>query len=180
MPKTSVTVDNTEILGLIEEQISRLDNPQPLLKTVGRYIQKETMRMFEGKRPDAGEVRGEKWDRLAPSTIMKKIQLRKKDGAIIGALYGPLVRTAKMMDSLKKRSAVIIKKKGLMYGTDVKNKKGFPYPAIHQVGSDKINLPKRRFLFITEEDLIMITLVTRDYVLNLLSKQTGIRRTDTE
>lgn len=169
MPKSGldITIDDREVYDMINTLIRRIDNPQPLLKTIGRYIRALTKQMFVGKRPDTSTVRGEKWDKLAESTLNNKKQLRAK-GLMIGNPARPLVRTGKLKDDLLSERAIKIKGKGLEYGTERKSNKGFPYPGIHQIGGK--NLPARRWLFLTKSELNQIAHSTKDFILGKLNE----------
>jgi phage gpG-like protein len=162
-----VTIDDREVYAMIERLIKRIDNPAPLLQTVGRYIRVLTKKMFTGARPDTQGVRGEKWDKLAESTLAHKKQLRAK-GQSIGNPARPLVRTGMLKDDLLSKRAIKIKGKGLEYGTDRKSNMGFPSPAIHQVGG-RI-LPARRWLFLRREELMQIAQTTREYLMGMLKE----------
>ena len=157
-----VTIDDREVLAMLTEKISKLDNPKPMLTVAGRYIRALTAKMFKGKRPDVGGVRGEKW----PKPKLKTIQQKKAMG--VSAARRPLVRTAKLRKSLFASGSLKVRKKGLEYGTDVTNEKGFPYPAIHQIGSPKTNLPQRRWLFLTKDELLQIAEIAKDYIEGLM------------
>ena len=156
----SVTVDNTALLRDIETKLKVLNNPYPLLKNFGRYSKAVTFQMFSGVRPDTTGVRGEKWNPLKIETIAQKRNLMSKGEAI--AADRPLVRTGELMESLMKDGSVKIRGKGMEYGTDVKSKKGFPYPGVHQVGSEPI--PQRRFLFWTDTDLQQMLKMSIDFI----------------
>ncbi|MBU2177662.1 MAG: hypothetical protein KJ556_21430 [Gammaproteobacteria bacterium] len=164
-----VQFDDKDIYRLVNTLLKRIDNPQPLLKTVGRFIRKQTTKMFRGRRPDTGGVRGEKWPKLAESTIMQKAALKKRGKAI--EIHRPLVRTGALRTSLAASSALKIMRKGLEYGTDVKSKKGFSYPGFHQVGDSRV--PARRWLFLNKEELNQIAHSTKQFLEGKLVELTG-------
>lgn len=158
-----VTIDNRETLAMIEGLIRKIKNPESLLKDVGRYAQTETNKMFApGSRPDHSAVRGEKWPVLAESTIFKKRAMHKRGKLSGNAPDKPLVETGALRDDLASPRAIQVKGKGLIYGTDRRNKKGFLYPAMHQTGG--INLPKRRWLFLNETNLNQICAMVKNFI----------------
>jgi phage gpG-like protein len=166
MAYSSVTIDNKETFEMIENLIRKLDKPEPLLKIIGQYLRSLTAKMFSGARPDAGGVRGEKWPPLKTSTIQRKLASAKRGlGIQIGNARRPLVATGTLKDSLLSDSAIKVSGKGLVYGTDVKSNKGFPYPGIHQLGGT--NLPKRRWLFLNNAELTQIAYTTRDWIMGI-------------
>lgn len=170
MAYSSVTIDNRETFEMIEGMIRKLNNPEPLLKIVGKYLQANTAKMFTGPRPDTAGVRGEKWKPLAASTVQRKLASGKRGTGIqIGNARRPLVATGTLKESLLNNNAVKVSGKGLVYGTDVKSNKGFSYPGIHQLGGK--NLPKRRWLFINVPELNQIANTVRDWLMGL---KTGI------
>ncbi len=168
MASSTITIDNTETMAMIEGLISKLKNPEPLLNVVGKYLQANTMKMFVGNRPDTSSVRGEKWPKLADSTIQRKLA-QKKSGLIIGDARRPLVATGKMKDSLLTKAAIRVNKHGLVYGTEVRGRKGFLYPAAHQTGTSK--MPQRRFLFVNETELNQIANTTKQWLEGNLMRQ---------
>jgi phage gpG-like protein len=164
----SITIDDQETYRMIEKLIRKIDDPKPLLQVIGRYIRAQTKKMFVGRRPDTGGVRGEKWQKLANSTIRKKLAM-KKNGGVAGNARRPLVETGMLKDDLLSNRSIKIKNKGLEYGTDRRSNKGFPYPGIHQTGGN--NLPQRRWLFLTKDELMQIAVTTRDWLKGLQSKR---------
>ena len=74
----------------------------------------------------------------------------------------PLVRTGKLRDSLAVSGAVKIYPRGLVYGTTLRSRKGFPYPGFHQVGDNRV--PARPWLFITRRELFEIAVETRRFL----------------
>ena len=164
----SVTIDNKDTLRKIEKLLGKVKKPKPLLTIIGRYIQAQTKKMFIGRRPDINVIRGEKWGKLAEFTIRKKEQL-KAMGKLIGSPRRPLVQTGALKRSLLRKGSLKVDNRGLEYGTEVKSDKGFSYPALHQVGKRK--MPKRRFLFITEQELYQIANTTAQWLKGLRIKK---------
>lgn len=186
----SVTIDNQETYRMIEKLIRKIDRPEPLLKIVGKFIQAETKKMFMGKRPDTVGRRGVKWPKLAKSTIQRKLSTKSQTERLVkrsdkltkksftkagvgqvGAARRPLLASGKLKGSLLKKSAIKIKSKGLVYGTNVTNDDGYPYPAVHQTGGK--NIPQRRWLFLTSKDLMQIATTTRDWLMNKRVERIG-------
>lgn len=159
---------------MIEGFINRIDKPKPLLTLIGKYIQAETAKMFTS-RPDLRPVRGQKWDKLAESTILRKWDQGKKLAKFRRA-DRPLVDTGLMRDDLLAPRSIKIKDKGLEYGTERRNKKGVLYPALHQTGT--ANMPKRRFLFLNENDLFQIGRTTIEYIEGRKDTLKGMQRHD--
>jgi phage gpG-like protein len=160
----NVTVDNQEVLQMIENKLRLLNKPEPLLQNFGRYSRAVTFQMFNGQRPDTAPVRGESWNPLDIKTVARKRSLMSKGEAI--ASDRPLVLTGELRDSLTSDKAIKIHAKGMEYGTDVTSKSGFPYPGVHQVGSGDI--PQRRFLFWTDTDLQQMLRMALDFIENKL------------
>lgn len=158
-----VTIDNRETFAMIEGLIRKIERPEPLLKIIGSYIQAQTSKMFRGIRPDTSGVRGEKWEPLKKSTVFKKRALAKR-GLIAGNPNRPLVETGALRDDLMAPRAIKIERKGLVYGTDRTNSKGFSYPAVHQTGSLKKHIPKRRWLFLNNDELNQIANTVKQWL----------------
>jgi len=162
----TITVEQKDVDRMLNRLIKKLDNPKPLLKELSRYVRALTMKMFVGRRPDNTMVRGVKWDRLKDSTLKQKRALVKRGKAV--ASDRPLVRTGKMRGSLKSDSAIKMQKNGFTYGTDVRSEKGFPYPGLHNKGDGKI--PKRKWLFLTMDELNQMAHATKQYLDGTLVK----------
>lgn len=159
----NVTIDNSETFAMIENLIRKIERPEPLLKDVGKYIQSETNKMFApGSRPDHGAVRGERWPVLAESTIFKKRAMHKRGKLVGNAPDKPLVESGALRDDLSSPRAIQVKNKGLIYGTERRNKKGFLYPAMHQIVGK--NLPQRRWLFLNETNLNQICSMVKSFI----------------
>ena len=151
---------------MIEKLIRKIDDPKPLLRIIGRFIRTQTAMMFR-RSPEIRPVRGVKWDDLKDSTIKKKKSLVKNGKAISGDRA--MIEKGYLRDDLLSNRAIKIKNKGLEYGTDRRSNKGFPYPGIHQTGGN--NLPQRRWLFLTKDELMQIAVTTRDWLKGLQSKR---------
>lgn len=166
--KFDVRFDDREVKKLIDKLSIRVKKPKPLFETIGRYVMSATMLMFRGKRPDTGGVRGVKWDKLAQSTLKNKAAAKARGKAI--EIDRPLVRTGKLRDSLARKSALTVSDRGLTYGTNVKSDGNFPYPGMHNVGSNNagknknIKIPARRWLFLTKSDLQQILFTTKEWL----------------
>jgi len=169
----NVTVDNTAALAGIEQRLRKLRDPDPVLWNIGRFSRALTFQMFNGRRPDTTVVRGEKWNPLKITTLAQKRALLKKGQALVADR--PLVRSGKLRDSLMSDRSIQVRSKGMSYGTDVRDARGYPYPAIHQTGSGYV--PKRRFLFWTDADLQQILKMAIDHIENkLLDFNAYVRR----
>lgn len=154
----TIEFESKDVERLLSKILFKVKKPARLMRQLQRYVNAVTRQMFRGRRPDNGGVRGQKWAKLKKSTIEQKAALRKKGRAI--QIHRPLVRTGRMRDSLR-----VLRKqlKGFVYGTGVR-KKGFPYPGIHQVGSEKTNLPARKWLFLTRKDLRQMIKMATDHI----------------
>ena len=164
MANASVTIDNAETFNMIEGLIKKLEKPEPLLKVVGGYVQSETIKMFNGPRPDTTAVRGVKWPKLKESTIFKKRAMFKNGKITGGNPNRPLIESGLLRDDLMSSRAIKIQNKGLIYGTNQRNKKGFLYPAVHQTGTKVGHIPQRRWLFLNETNLNQIANMTKEYI----------------
>lgn len=168
----NVTIEDREVHRMINGLIRKINNPKPLLINIGRYTRALTQKMLNDNqpRPDNISVRGKKWRKLAQSTIWEKRRLYRKGKSV--ALDRPLVRTGRLRDSLNSERAIQIKGKGLIYGTNVRSRKGFYYPGFHQVGGRTRHgrVPARPFLFLQRSELHEIANMTRNYILDRMSR----------
>lgn len=165
MANDPIMIDNEKVFELIEGLIKKMEKPEPLLVFIGKYIQAQTKKMFVTGRPDHHPVRGISWLPLDRTTILKKFRRKggfstSKSSKVIGAsLFSrPLVDTGLLRDDLMAPRAIKVKNKGLEYGTNRRNNKGFAYPAIHQTGGgrNKMHPPMRKWLFLNEFELFQI------------------------
>lgn len=161
-----ITVDDREVLQAIERKIRLLKNPQPLLKEIGRYSRAITMMVMRDRRPDRGVVREQTWPSLAESTVKAKRAAYKRGAAV--EPERPMVFSGKLRESLANDSSIKVSGTGMSYGTDVRSKKGFPYPGLHQVGDKRI--PARRWLYWTANELRQIMQMAVDYIDEALKK----------
>jgi phage gpG-like protein len=152
--KINYIADTREVTNLISKLLRRMKDPSPFIKEVIRYVKAITMKMFRGPRPDLHEVRGVTWPKLMKSTLKAK--------RAAGFPNRPLVRTGKMVDSIK----VLYKSKtGFVYGTEVKSSKGFPYPAAHNAGGPVEGRPPQRvWLFLTKTDCAQLLKDAIDFI----------------
>lgn len=164
----NVTIDDRETLAVIERKILLLQNPEPLLRHIGRFSRALTMKIMRERRADRAPVRGEKWEPLAESTLMAKRAAQKRGKAVNA--NRPLVATGKMQNDAASDSAIKISKNGMEYGIDTRSKKGFPYPGFHQIGNEKV--PARRWLFWNKDEIQSILQMSIDHIDGLL-KQVG-------
>ncbi len=147
----SIEFETREVESMIKGLLKKVHNPVKLMKTLERWIHAQTMKMFRGRRPDKGMIRGVKWSKLKESTVKAKKALVKRGKAIVAAR--PMVRTGRTRDSLKVLES---NKKGFVYGTRVKEK-GFAYPGHHNKG----NFP---WLFLNKQDYAQMAKATTDYL----------------
>jgi len=159
----NITMDDREVQRMLGRLLNKIERPAPLMKQIQRYVNAVTMKMFRGKRPDNSEVRGVKWGKLSPMTIKNKKAAGKRGVIAAGASPNrPLVRTGKMRDSLRVLES---SSNGFVYGTKIKSKKGFPYPAAHNVGGKKTGRPPARpWLFLSRDDFRQIVSMTVDFL----------------
>jgi len=150
-----INLDTRHVEKELEKLLNKVERPKKLVNIFSRYINAVTMQMFRGRRPDVGGRRGVKWPRLAKSTVEQK-KLLKRKGKLTGgaAPRRPMVTTGAFRDSLK-----VLEKsdKGLVYGTRIKSKKGFNYPAFHNAG-------KFPSIFLNKKDLAQGVKMTVDFL----------------
>ena len=146
-----IRVETKEVQTMVVSLLKKLENPRHLVKFVSRYVHAQTMKMFRGRRADNSGVRGVKWPKLKESTVWQKRALKKAGKSI--ATDRPMVRTAKLRDSLK---TIKSSSKGFIYGTKVKSG-GFPYPGHH-------NANKFPWLFLNQHDMATIAKMTKHYI----------------
>lgn len=150
----SIHFETKEVNRMINTLLNRVERPRVLLKNVQRWIKYLTMKMFRGRRPDTGGVRGVRWPKLKKSTIaFKKSQGARQPNR-------PMVYTGKLRDSLK---VLQENEKGFVFGTRIKSERGFPYGGFH----NKNRFP---FLFLRREDFLQIQQMTIDYLNGEMTK----------
>lgn len=147
----SIEFETKEVESMIKGLLRKVNNPDKLMKLFKRWIHAQTMKMFRGRRPDKGMIRGAKWPKLKESTVKQKKALVKRGKAIVAAR--PMVRTGKTRDSLKVLES---NKKGFVYGTRVKEK-GFAYPGHWNKG-------KFPWLFLNKQDYAQMAKATTDFL----------------
>ena len=148
----SIEVETAEVERMLRGLLKKVAKPKPLLKNIQRLVHALTMKMFRGKRPDTSGVRGVKWPKLKRSTIRSKRAKVARGKSLVAAR--PMVDSGRTRDSLKILSQDA---DGFVYGTNVKSKKGFPYPGHHNKG-------KFPFLFLRGEDFLQMESMTVDYL----------------
>ena len=161
----SITYDSTEHDKLIAKLLARVQRPKRLINAIARYTNAITMQMFRGRRADTVGKRGQKWPKLAKSTIEQKRALKRKGRAI--QVHRPLVRTGKLRDSLK---VIERKEKGFVYGTRARSAKGALYGGIHNKGGKRGRPPQRKWLFFTRHDTRQMVKMIVDYLENKLKR----------
>jgi hypothetical protein len=151
-PIISFSADTKQVERMMNDLLKKVRQPKKLMSSVERYVAAMTVKMFRGPRPDTVGVRGVKWPKLADSTIKQKRALVKRGKAIVADR--PMVRTGMTRDSLKVLSR---EEKGFLYGTNIKSKKGFPYPGYH-------NQTKFPWLFLRKHDFAQMTKMIVDFL----------------
>lgn len=155
----SVTYDDTQHQRLIGKLLAKVQRPKKLMNLVERYTNAVTMQMFRGRRADTVGKRGQKWPKLAKSTIEQKRKLKKDGGAT--QIHRPLVRTGRLRDSLK---VIQRQPKGFVYGTQLRSPKGALYGGIHNKGGSNGRPPQRKWLFFTKQDTRQMVKMIIDYL----------------
>ena len=159
----TVEFDTREAERMLSSLLDRVNRPKRLMQAMSRYVNSVTFQMFSGRRADTSGKRGVKWPPLSQETIMAKRAALARGAAI--EEDRPLVRTGKMRDSLKVLERA---DKGFVYGTRLRSKKGFSYPAIHNTGGSGSKPPQRPWLFLTPHDFAQMAKMTKDYLENRL------------
>lgn len=152
MDSLDIHIETKEVETMLQGLLGKVERPKILLKNVQRYVHAQTTKMFRGRRPDTSGVRGVKWPKLKASTIKAKRAKVARGKGLVAAR--PMVDTGKTRDTLKVLES---NKKGFVYGTKTKSKKGFAYPGHHNKG-------KFPFIFLTKTDFAQITKMTVDYL----------------
>jgi hypothetical protein len=161
MDHLNIHFETDNAISEIEDLLKKVHNPRRLLKRVQKYINYVTRQMFTGKRADTGGgKRGIKWKKLERSTIDDKIALAKR-GKLTGTKNPrrPMIRTGDLKFSHKVLRSF---KRGFIYGTLQKSKKGFNYPGFH-------NYYDFPWLFLTQKDTIQMTSMIKDFLQNKMN-----------
>ncbi len=124
----SVELETKDVTSMIDRLLKRVEKPKILLRNMQRYIHALTMKMFRGRRPDRGEVRGVRWPKNKPSTIQSKRAALARGDLTGGVSDRPMVESGKTRDSHK---VLEESRLGFTYGTRTKSPKGFGYPGYH-------------------------------------------------
>jgi phage gpG-like protein len=157
-PILSIQFETKELEAKLVSLLKFVRTPKNLMTLLQRFIHALTMKMFNGPRPDKRSVRGVKWQPLAESTLWAKRESRKRGYSI--AADRPLVRSGMMMDTLK---VLQKKERGFTYGTLWRSPKGYPYPAIHNLGGTVPGRPPQRmWLFISKFEYMQMVKMTVD------------------
>ncbi len=163
----AIHMESEDMNRKIKELLDRVERPRKLLNVAARLFHAFTMKMFRGRRPDTSGVRGVKWPHLAKSTIASKKNLKKHGKLAPGVSpFRPMVMFAKLRDHLKIQSKGA---KGFTYGTNVKSKEGFDYPAHHNFG-------KFLFLFIGGLYHAQMIKATLDYLSGVLKTHSQYKK----
>ena len=141
-PFVSYEVENDkEFQAAINKAIKQIGSLKTPFKLISRDFYK-SQTMFDLNRKSAGSY-----------PDFKTEDSREQKENAVGFQYPLLVRTGKLMRSMTRPdgegSINKITHTEVIIGTEVKNKKGYLYPAVHQYGSKHV--PMRKFLFIGPE-----------------------------
>lgn len=180
-----ITIDLSQLPAFLQAKVESIAkaNFSPALKVCRQLIVSDAKDAFQqGRDP----VDGSAWAPLKRPRKLKKQEIAsaKKDLKAIGkptdqetvrwlakGKQKPLLDTGMMRASLTGNSAghvEMITPTSLEVGTNLKSKKGFPYPVIHQEGGKHI--PRRRFLGLSTKLIERITQVISDYAAKILAK----------
>jgi phage virion morphogenesis protein len=142
-----VSVDVTgssSIVNAFNRLIKNIDDTSPALRDIGEYLTESTQQRFEDmETPD-----GEKWEELAPGTIINKQKTGQSDKILRG--YGPL------SDLLSYQ----LGNDQLQFGSNME------YAASMHFGRDSGNIPAREFLGFSEQDEDEILAIFHQYLSN--------------
>lgn len=130
----TIKLTGTEELDRALEKLSqRANNMQPVMSEMGNYLQNSMEESFESGRAPYGEV----WSPLADSTLIQK----NKDGSMqsMGKL---LYAEGTLFESI----AFEASSRELVIGVNAYSDKGYPYPVVHQFGSEDGKIPARPFM----------------------------------
>jgi phage gpG-like protein len=160
--KFSVDYETRQVTAMTARLTRRMENPRPFVRMVERYIKAVTVQMFR-RRPDRAPVRDVKWPALADSTWKQKAEK--------GLARRPLIASRRLLQSIK---VLYRSKMGFVFGTKVRSRDGFPYPAIHNVGGWVPGRPpQRKWLFLRKKDMAQIRKMALDY---LVGRRRSVRR----
>ena len=131
-----VRVENLEkVQEMLSNLAEHIDDIRPALHEAGQIIQNSTEEAFESGVSPWGET----WTPLSPVTLDKK-KITAFNPISMGKL---LYDTGRMRESVY--MALGIDGKSVEVGLNAKSK-GYPYPAVHQFGTDDGKIPARPFL----------------------------------
>jgi phage virion morphogenesis protein len=127
-----VKIDNRAFEAKIKKAIREGANPMPLMSEIANHLYNLTSNAFRDERG----IDGTPWARLSDKTIAKKGHDKKlwKEGGLQDSLYAKNTTN----------TATI--------GTSA-TAKGYPYPAVHQFGSNNGRIKARPFLPLDEADI---------------------------
>ncbi len=129
-------VDLEEVQAFLSALAERIAHIRPALSEIGQIVQNVTEESFDSGVSPWGEV----WLPLAPSTLRRK-------GVEAGAPMSTgklLYETGRMRESLYR--SVDPDGRGVTIGLNAKSADGYPYPAVHQFGTEDGRIPARPFL----------------------------------
>ena len=115
---------------------ARLQNPEPLMAGIAAEMLSLTEEAFERE----GEVGGDKWDRLAPSTIKQRKKAGHWPGKKLQRSPGGLAPSVQPFHDASRAGLTVSK----------------PYAAIHQLGGkagrgQKVTIPARGYMPVRKE-----------------------------
>lgn len=132
----NVTIElngDKELDRLLEQIARRAKDMQPVMSEAGNYLKNIMEESFDSGRAPDGEV----WSPLADSTLNQK----HKDGSMhsMGKL---LYAEGTLFDSIDYDAT----SNDLIIGVNAYSDKGYPYPVVHQFGSEDGKIPARPFM----------------------------------
>lgn len=131
-------INTQELEKKFEELARKGKDLTPVMAEVANLIESSIEEAFEY---EEDPVTGTPWEALSPVTVASK---EKKGYADPNR---PLYGDGTMQQSLNSTSTSY----SATVGLNAKSNKGFPYPAVHQTGTEDGRVPARRFLPIDDD-----------------------------
>lgn len=121
------------LISFLESMSRRGGNPRALLEEIGNHLTNIADESFERRQSPSGQA----WNPLSPRTM----RFKKDPNAI-------LYESGRMRDSLYHDASI----SSVTVGTNAFSNYGrFPYPAVHQYGSESRGIPARPFFPIDQD-----------------------------
>lgn len=141
-----VTIEDAKVNKLFKKIEKRIDNPRPVLKAIGGYMEKKTDERFRQEK----DPQGRPWQKLAKATLKKKKHTKI------------LTESHILRDEINYR----LKTTSVEIGTPT------IYGAIHQLGGKagkgkKVKIPARPFLGVNQKDEREFAEILNDHLRNL-------------